>query len=52
MGAGGHVAHGIAAGFAGGDTGGGETPHDGGRVFNVDEVKLDVLAGGDVRDAV
>src|SRR6185437_9689002 len=29
-----------------------EAAHDGGRVFDVDEVKLHVLAGGDVGDAV
>ena len=51
-GAGGHVADGIAAGFAGGDADRGEAAHDGRRVFNVDEVKLNVLAGGDVADAV
>ena len=51
-GAGGHVAHRISAGFARGDADRRQTPHQRGRVFNVDEVKLNVLAGGDVRDAV
>ena len=51
-GAGGHVANGIAAGFAGGDADRGEAAHERGRVFNVNEVELDVLAGGDVGDAV
>ena len=50
--AGGHVAHRIAASFAGRDADRRETPHQRRRVFNVDEMKLHVLAGGDVRDAV
>ena len=52
VGAGGHVAHGIAAGLARGDAGGGQAAHDAGRIFDVDVVKLEVLPRGDVGDAV
>src|ERR1017187_4172286 len=50
--AGRHVANGIAAGFARGDANGRETPHQSRRVFNVDVVKLDILASSDVGDVV
>ena len=52
VGAGGHVAHGVAAGFARGDADGGQAPHHAGRVLDVHVVKLKVLARGDVGDAV
>src|SRR5581483_1750989 len=51
-GAAGDVAETVAAGFARGDSDGSETPHDGGRVFDVDEVELDILARGDVGDSI
>ena len=47
--AGGDVADGVAAGLARGDADGGQAAHDVGRVLDVDEVQLDVLAGGDVQ---
>ena len=50
--AGGDVAHGVAARFARGDADRRQPPHEGRRVFDVDEVELEVLARGDVRDAV
>ena len=50
--AGGHVAHGVAARLARGDADGGEAPHQRRRVVDVDEVELEVLARGDVDDAV
>ena len=46
------VADRVAAGLAGGDADGGQAAHDGGRVFDVDEVELEVLARGDVGDRV
>lgn len=48
----GDVADRVAAGFARGDAHGAQAAHDGGRIFDVDEVELDVLARGDVGDAV
>ncbi len=51
-GAGGDVAHRVAAGLPGGDAHRGQAAHDVGCVFHVDEMKLDVLAGGDVGDPV
>jgi hypothetical protein len=48
----GHVAHRVAAGLAGGDAHRGETAHQVRCVFDVDEVELEVLAGGDVQDPV
>src|SRR5262249_22475424 len=50
--AGGDVADGVAARFAGRDTDCGEAAHDVGRVVDVDVVELKVLAGGDVTDGV
>ena len=50
--AGGDVAHAVAAGLARGDADGGQAAHEVGRVFDVDVVELDVLARGDVQDAV
>ena len=50
--AGGHVADGVAARFAGRDTGRGEPPHQRRGIVDVDIVELDVLAGGDVAHAV
>ena len=48
----GDVAHGVAAGFAGGDADGSQSAHQVRCVFDMDVVKLDVLAGGHVQDAV
>ncbi len=50
--AGGQVADGVAAGFAGGDAGRGEPPVKVRRVVDVDVVELDVLSGGDVQNPV
>ena len=50
--AGGDVADGIAAGFARGDIGGGEAAHQAGSIVNLNVMKLDILPGGNVRDAV
>ena len=50
--AGGDVAHRVAAGFARRDADRGQAPHDVRRVLDVDEVELEVLARGDVADAV
>ena len=50
--AGGDVAHRVAARLAGGDADRGQPPHQVGGVHHVDEVELDVLARGDVADAV
>src|SRR5581483_3914070 len=50
--AGGDVAHDIAARLARRDPDSGETPHQRRRVFDMDEVILDVLSRGDVRDSV
>ena len=47
-----HVAHRIAAGLAGGDTGGRETAHQARRVVDVNVVELKILPRGHVRDAV
>jgi hypothetical protein len=47
-----HVAHGVAAGFASGNTNRTETTHDRWCVVDVNEMELPVLTGGDVRDAV
>src|SRR4051812_24268547 len=49
---GGDVAHGISASLAGRNVGGRETPHHAGGVVDVDVMKLEILAGGDVGDAV
>ena len=46
------VAHGVAARLARGDADGGEATHQRRRVFDVDEVELEVLARGDVEDRV
>ena len=35
-----------------GDAGGGQAAHHGGRVIDVHEVQLEILAGRDVRDAI
>jgi hypothetical protein len=51
-GAGGHVADRIAAGFAGGDVHGRQAAEHGRAVLDVDVVELDVLARGDMQDAV
>ncbi len=51
-GAGGDVTHRIAAGFAGGDAGRREPPHQRGCVRDMDEVELEILTCGDVRNAV
>src|SRR6185437_15108516 len=48
----GYVADGISAGLACRDVGSGETAHHAGRVVDVNVMKLEVLACGDVRDAV
>ena len=48
----GNVAHGISAGLARGDSGSGQAAHHAGRVFDVNVVQLEILPGGDVRDAV
>ena len=48
----GDVAHRVAAGLARGDAHGGQPAHERGRIFDVNEVELEVLAGGDVGDAV
>ena len=50
--AGGHIADAVAAGFAGSDIDGGQAAHESGCVVNVNEVELNILARGDVRDAV
>ena len=50
--AGGDVADGVAARFAGGDAHRREPAHQGRGVVHVDEVELHVLPGGDVADAV
>ena len=47
-----HVADGISAGLARGDVRGGQAAHHAGRILDVDVVKLEILASGDVRDAV
>ena len=49
--AGGDVAHRVAARLAGGEAGVGEPPHRRLDVVQLDEVDLDVLAGGDVTEA-
>ena len=50
--AGGDISHGISAGFAGGDADRRQAPHERGGVFDVDEVKLNILPRGDVADRV
>ena len=50
--AGGDVAHRVAARLTGGDADRGQPSHQVGRVHHVDEMELDVLARGDVADAV
>ena len=52
QGAGGDVAHRVAAGLTGGDAHGGQPAHQIGGVLDVDEVELEVLPGGHVQDAV
>src|SRR5207245_9020021 len=51
-GAGGDVAHGVAASFARGDPNGSQAPHDGRGVLDVDEVELEILPCGPVRNSV
>ena len=46
-----HVAHGVAAGLAGGEADRGEEPQHLGRLLELHEVELDVLAGGEVAPA-
>ena len=46
-----HVAHGVAAGLAGGEPDRRQVAHHRGDPLEVDEVELDVLAGGDVAPA-
>ena len=50
--AGGDVADRVAAGLAGGEAVLGQNPHALGHVLNFDEMKLDILPGGHVQDAV
>ena len=50
--AGGHVADGVAAGLARSDAYRGETAHKCGRIFDVDEMKLEILARGDVGNPI
>ena len=47
-----HVPHRVAAGLARGDADGRQAPHEVGRVVDVHEVELDVLARRDVADLV
>ena len=47
-----HVAHAVAAGLTGGDPDAGEPSHHVGRLFDVNEVKLDVLPRRDVQDRI
>ena len=49
--AGHHVADGVAAGLTGGHADRRQVAHDLGHALEVDEVELDVLAGGDVAPA-
>ena len=51
-GAGGDVAHRVAAGLAGRDTDGGEAPHQVDGIVDVDIVELQVLTSRDVQDVV
>src|SRR5690606_18098873 len=46
------VAHRIAASFLCRDADGGEAAHQIGSIFDVDEMKLEVLSGGDMQNAV
>ena len=50
--AGGDIAHRIAAGFAGGNAHRRQPPHQVRRVFNVDEVKLEILPRGHMQNLV
>ena len=52
QGAGGQVAHRVAARLAGGDAHGRQAAHQVGRIVDVDIVVLDVLAGGDVQNFI
>ncbi len=51
-GAGGNVSDRVPAGFARGDSCGGQAAHDRGRIVNVHVMKLNVLTSGDVSDSV
>ena len=52
QGAGGDVAHHVAAGFLRGDVHCGQTPHEVGGIVDVNEVELEILPRGDVADGI